>query len=70
MRVSSIYEELSRDPESLERINRLHYVVSSGGKHTPFPLPKALLTLCSSPLPERWRTHIQAHTRNLQPRGY
>lgn len=31
MGAPSIYEELSRDPEALERINRLHYVVASGG---------------------------------------
>lgn len=31
MGAPSIYEELSRDSESLERINRLHYVVASGG---------------------------------------
>lgn len=35
MGAPSIYEELSRDPESLERINKLHYVVASGGKHHP-----------------------------------
>jgi acyl-CoA synthetase (AMP-forming)/AMP-acid ligase II len=31
MGAPSIYEELSSDPEALERINRLHYVVASGG---------------------------------------
>jgi acyl-CoA synthetase (AMP-forming)/AMP-acid ligase II len=31
MGAPSIYEELSRDPEALDRINRLHYVVASGG---------------------------------------
>ncbi|PYI03852.1 acetyl-CoA synthetase-like protein [Aspergillus sclerotiicarbonarius CBS 121057] len=30
MGAPSIYEELSRDPQALERINRLHYVVASG----------------------------------------
>ncbi|KAF2836219.1 putative NRPS-like enzyme [Patellaria atrata CBS 101060] len=30
MGAPSIYEELSRDPGSLERINRFHYVVASG----------------------------------------
>lgn len=34
MGAPSIYEELSRDPESLERVNGLHYVVVSGGKRT------------------------------------
>ncbi len=33
MGAPSIYEELSNDPESLERINRLHYVVASGGMY-------------------------------------
>lgn len=32
MAAPSIYEELSRDDDALERINRLHYVVASGGK--------------------------------------
>jgi acyl-coenzyme A synthetase/AMP-(fatty) acid ligase len=32
MGAPSIYEELSRYEDSLERINRLHYVVASGGK--------------------------------------
>ena len=31
MGAPSIYEELSRDPESLERIDRFHYIVASGG---------------------------------------
>ncbi|KAF4627917.1 hypothetical protein G7Y89_g10235 [Cudoniella acicularis] len=30
MGAPSLYEELSRNPESLERINQLHYVVASG----------------------------------------
>ncbi|PLB54578.1 L-aminoadipate-semialdehyde dehydrogenase [Aspergillus steynii IBT 23096] len=30
MGAPAIYEELSRDPEALERVNRLHYVVASG----------------------------------------
>ena len=30
-----LYEELSRNSESLERINNLHYVVASGGKWSP-----------------------------------
>lgn len=33
MGAPSIYEELSRDPESLARIDRLHYIVASGGAH-------------------------------------
>ena len=37
MGAPSIYEELSRDSESLERINQLYYVVASGGKHPQFP---------------------------------
>lgn len=32
MGAPSIYEELSRDGDALERINRLNYVVASGGK--------------------------------------
>ena len=33
MGAPSIYEELSREPESLERVNKLHYVVASGGEY-------------------------------------
>ena len=33
MGAPSIYEELSRDPESLERIDRFHYIVASGGAY-------------------------------------
>lgn len=32
MGAPSIYEELSVDSESLQRINKLHYIVASGGK--------------------------------------
>lgn len=35
MGAPSIYEELSRDSESLQRINRLKYVVASGGRLSP-----------------------------------
>lgn len=38
MGAPSLYEELSRDPEALERINRFHYVVASGGKSRNFHL--------------------------------
>lgn len=32
MGAPSLYEELSRDPDSLARIKKMHYVVASGGK--------------------------------------
>ena len=39
MGAPSIYEELSRDPESLERIDRFHYIIASGGA-SPHALEK------------------------------
>ena len=39
MGAPSIYEELSRDPKSLERIDRFHYIVASGGTY-PYALDK------------------------------
>ena len=37
MGAPTIFEELSHDPEALERINKLRYIVVSGGKQPFFP---------------------------------
>ena len=53
MGAPSIYEDLSRDPKSLDRINRLKYVVASGGeKHLLdlIALTNTLQLLCHSVL--------------------
>lgn len=65
MGAPSIYEELSCDAESLQRINKLHYVVASGGKCSRHSLPSALLTICSPPLSDCRHPHIKAHARDL-----
>ena len=71
MGAPSMYEELSRDPGSLGRLNKLKYIVASGGKHLPdMPLPRIFLTFCSSSLTERWRIDIEEHSRNLEPWRY
>lgn len=37
MGAPTIFEELTHDPEALERINKLHYIVVSGGEQCWFP---------------------------------
>ena len=65
MGAPSIYEELSRDNDALQRINKLHYVVASGGKRSCIPLARNLLTLPSSPLSYGRRSYFEAHARDL-----
>ena len=64
MGAPSIYEELSRDADSLERINNFHYVVASGGKQALFlPRSKLLLRLHIAPLSQQAGALISKHTR-------
>ena len=65
MGAPSIYEELSADPKALQRINKLHYIVASGGEYFQYFLPSSLLTFGSSPLSDCGRSHIKANTCDL-----
>ena len=70
MGAPSIYEELSRDSESLERIKKFHYVVASGGRHHYVLAERASLTMYSSSLTKGWCAHISAYENYLQPWRY
>ncbi len=58
MGAPSIYEALSRDPESLERLNGFHYIVASGGAYL-HALCKGMPDHIYSPsLTQCWHAHI------------
>lgn len=71
MGAPSIYEELSRDPESLDRINKFHYVVASGG--TCFTLsihfPSTCTNTFAAPLSQKAGASISKHTRIISNLG-
>jgi acyl-CoA synthetase (AMP-forming)/AMP-acid ligase II len=71
MGAPSLYEELSRIPESLERINRFHYIVASGGEYASIGTPYSIrLTYSSTSLAKGRYPHIEAHENNFQPWCY
>jgi acyl-CoA synthetase (AMP-forming)/AMP-acid ligase II len=73
MGAPSIYEELSRDPESRRRLDKMQYVVASGGKCTGEAMSETEeqaidIATRSTPFSDGWPHHLEALARHLQPR--
>lgn len=70
MGAPSLYEELSRDPEALERINKFHYVVASGGKSLIISLAAGnIYSYYLAPLSQTAGHLISNHTRVISNLG-
>ncbi|KAL9032198.1 MAG: hypothetical protein Q9180_006636 [Flavoplaca navasiana] len=66
MGAPSLYEELSRNVDSLARIKKMHYVVASGGKPKSRGVAKSQADLSSTPFPDSWRLNLQAHSSDIK----
>ena len=66
MGAPSLYEELSRNFDSLARIKKMHYVVASGGKLKSTGVAKSQADLTSTPIPDSWRLNVQVYSSDIE----